>query len=116
MRSATVILALAAVAGCCNCPKKEPKPTPQQPTALRAPGPDGKQYPVIARLQGRNKTITIMAGPECPLYSASTPGGVALVSAEKLDVLKDKYPEIYREVQSAVAADPSLVIDASESR
>jgi hypothetical protein len=80
--------------------------------SLSATGPDGKQYPVIARLEGRHRTITIISGPAGPVYSANTREGVAIVDFAKLDVLKDKHPEIYDEVRSGVAADAALIIDA----
>ena len=107
---ALIMIGLMLTAGCCPCAGKKKAAT--QPTALQSPGPDGTQYPVITRLQGRNKTITIVAGPQGPLYSATTAGGVAIVTNARLDTLREQQPEIYREVQSAVAADPSVVIDA----
>ena len=64
-----------------------------------------KSYPVIVSLVGRNDVITITTGPgsRAPLYSAKTKTGVVLVSNSTLDELRERHPQVYRQVHPGIA-------------
>ena len=59
----------------------------------------------IVRLVGRDLTITISAGHRNTLYSATTNRGTVLATNLTLDQLRDRHPEVYRQVQPALCAD-----------
>lgn len=61
------------------------------------------EYPVIVHVANRHQTITITAGPNGPLYSASTRAGAALFSNMTLNELRARHPEIYRQIDPAFA-------------
>ena len=72
------------------------------PTAAPAAG-----YPIIVRLVGRDKEVTICASPDGPVFSATTKDGEVLVTHVSLEELRENHPSLYRFVH------PALVTDAS---
>src|SRR5688572_27893554 len=82
-------------------PSRNGAPRKRSPTAA-APAPE---YPMIVRIVGRHQTITVTAGPAGPLYSASTSDGKAIVAAATLDELRDRHPEVYRQLHPGIAVE-----------
>jgi hypothetical protein len=99
---ATALLAMS----CAKRPAEPVNPAPR--VAERAPttAPSGG-YPVIVRLVGRDKEVTICASPDGPVFSASTLDGEVLVTHVSLEELRENHPSLYRFVH------PALVTDAS---
>lgn len=98
--------ALVAV-GCARQPAQPaaaPAPRVAQDRPTTAPA---RAYPVIVRLVGRDKEVTICAGPDGPVFSASTKAGEVLVTHVTLEELRENHPSLYRFVH------PALVTDAS---
>ncbi|MDB5323005.1 MAG: hypothetical protein JWN40_4636 [Phycisphaerales bacterium] len=60
--------------------------------------------PVIVRIAGRTKTLTIASTPRGPVYSVAGPDGQTLLSQGTLDDLRRQYPDLYRHVRSAVVS------------
>ena len=60
--------------------------------------------PVIGHLESRDRIITITKGPKGPLYTVKTKDGKII--AKKIDEknLQAKYPDIYHQIKSGVAA------------
>jgi hypothetical protein len=79
-----------------------PRVAQRAPTTAPAAG-----YPIICRLVGRDKEVTICAGPDGPLFSASTKAGEVLVTHVPLEELRENHPSLYRFVH------PALVTHAS---
>ena len=85
-------------------PARHGAPHKQSPTGM-APS---EQLPVIVRIVGRHQTITVTAGPECPLYSAATNDGKLLVASSTLQQLREQHPDLYRQI------DPTLAVEAKD--
>ncbi len=101
MRSCCLIVLLLpflAVLGCSHA---------SAPRAASAPAAD-KRFdagnPVILRMAGRTKTLTIAATPHGPVYSVAGPDGQILLSQGTLDDLRRQYPDLYRHVRSAIVS------------
>jgi hypothetical protein len=60
--------------------------------------------PVIVRLAGRTKTLTIASTPRGPVYSVTGADGQTLLSQGSLDDLRRQYPDLYRHVRSAIVS------------
>ena len=78
---------------------------PQGSASRDAKGPPHDPLPVIGYLEGRDRVITIRAGPQSPLYSATTKEGKVLFENVSAEQLKAQAPEIYHEVKTAIAGD-----------
>ena len=67
-------------------------------------------------MEGRDRLITIRAGPQSPLYSVTTKEGKVVFENLSTKQLKAQAPEIYNEIKSGLAGDASVgrtFIDAS---
>lgn len=87
------------------------------PHAATAPPITGNRFdagnPVIVRLVGGTKTLTIASTPRGPVYSVAGPDGQTLLSQGTLDDLRRQHPDLYRHVRSAVvSAGEDLIPDA----
>jgi hypothetical protein len=89
-------------------------PTPSRHAAPRGRNPSADAtpttvdgYPVIVRIVGRRQTITVTAGPDCPLYSAATNDGKTVVAAATLEQLRREHPDLYRHIDSTFATEPN---------
>jgi hypothetical protein len=78
--------------------------------AAHQPPAAAPAYPTIVRVVGRDLTVTISAGPRHTLYSATDAKGVVLASNVTLDELRDRHPDVYKQVQ------PALCVDAGDLR
>ena len=65
--------------------------------------------PVIGHLESRDRIITITKGPKGPLYTVKTKDGKII--AKKIDEknLQAKYPDIYHQIKSGVAANDATL-------
>src|SRR5437016_3823118 len=95
-----VILPLFAALGCAHAPA----PAAAAPPAVSVSRFDPAHNPVIVRMVGRQKTLTIASTPHGPAYSVNGPAGELLLSQGSLDDLRRQYPELYRHVRSALAS------------
>jgi|SRR5687767_4861753 len=86
-----------------------PAPRVAPPVAKQAPTTaPAEAYPVIVRLVGRDKEVLICAGPDGPLFSASTKTGEVLVTHVPLEELRQNHPSLYRFVHPALVTDASV--------
>jgi hypothetical protein len=81
-----------------------------QRAAATAPPPPVPQdrfeagNPVIVRIVGRTKSLTIAATRLGPVYSVTGPAGQVLLSQGTLDDLRRLHPDLYRHVRSALVS------------
>ena len=79
------------------------------PTAsVKAPS----NFPVIGYLEGRDRTITIKAGPKGPLYSLKTAQGKVLCENLSREQLSAQAPELREFLKTAIAGTPGAKPDA----
>jgi hypothetical protein len=103
------LLAAGIVVGAAGCHTEAPTPDTHgaprghNPRAEVGAGLEVDGYPVIVRVVGRHQTITVTAGPECPLYTAETTDGKLLVASATLEQLRSEHPEVYRQLNPSVA-------------
>jgi hypothetical protein len=109
--STLIVLSLVAAGGALTslaCHSEAP--TPSRHAAPRGRNPSAAatapEYPVIVRIVGRHQTITVTAGPGAPLYSAATSDGKVLVAAATLEQLRDRHPDLYRQLDPSLATEP----------
>ena len=80
-------------------------------------GPTENHRPVIVRMAGRDKTLTITAGKSGMAYSVADAKGRPLLNGGTLEELRQKYPDLYRQVSTGLAdsnaAPQGVMIDAS---
>ena len=89
---------------------------PQGSASRDGKPPQHDSLPVIGYLEGRDRLITIRAGPQSPLYSVTTKEGKVVFENLSTEQLKAQAPEIYNEIKSGLAGDASVgrtFIDAS---
>ena len=77
---------------------------------------DGKN-PVIVRVVGRNKVLTISSGARGVAYSVNGGNGRALLSRGSMEDLRRADPSLYRQLNTGLAAeDAGPLLDASAAR
>ena len=69
-------------------------------------------FPVIGYLEGRDRTITIKAGPKGPLYSVRTAQGKVLCENLSSEQLSAQAPEVREFLKTAIAGTPGAKADA----
>ena len=111
---AATLLAAGVVVTSLACHSEAPTPSrhgaPHKGSPTGAITPDN--YPVIVRVVGRHQTITVTAGPECPLYSAATNDGKALVASATLEQLRQDHPDLYQQIEPSLAVESNDVAPA----
>jgi hypothetical protein len=76
--------------------------------SIPSPSPGAAvRYPTIVRLESRYYSITISAGPRCPLYSVSSATGEMFVENISLGDLHAAHPELYNLIAPALAPEAS---------
>src|SRR5688500_15240263 len=103
---ALVPAAALLVVGCARRPAQPEvsglaAPAPRVAEPAPAPAP-AAGYPVIVRLVGRDKEVTICASPDGPVFSATTKDGEVLVTHVSLEELRENHPSLYRFVHPAL--------------
>lgn len=100
MLNCRLVMVLAAML-CVGCARtaREQDVALKQPSVELAPD----ELPVIGRLVGRERTITMLAAPEGVLYSVESAEGRVLVRASGEEQLRAALPEVYRQIKSSVA-------------
>ena len=76
---------------------------PTVPSAALA-GPVEAGHPVIVRLVGRTKTMTVTATAKGPTYSVVSASGEQLLTQGTLDDLRRQHPDLYRQVRQGLAS------------
>ena len=111
---AATLLAAGVVATSLACHSEAP--TPARHGAPHKQSPTGMaptdRFPVIVRIVGRHQTITVTAGPECPLYSAATNDGKLLVAGSTLQQLRDQHPDLYQQIEPSIAVEANDTVPA----
>jgi hypothetical protein len=97
-----VLVPFLAAVGCSHSPA--PRAAATAPPAGVAAGRFDAGNPVIVRLAGRTKTLTISSTAHGPVYSVSAPDGQTLLSQGTLDDLRRLHPDLYRHVRSAIVS------------
>src|SRR3954452_10775433 len=101
-RCVLVILPMLAALGCSHNSTRTasaPPPPPAVPTDRIEAG-----NPVICRIVGRTKSLTIAATRLGPVYSVTGPAGQMLLSQGTLEDLRRQHPDLYRHVRSALVS------------
>jgi hypothetical protein len=83
--------------------------------SVKAPANNVKaraDYPVVGYLAGRDRTITIKAGPKGPVYSVKTAEGMVLCENLSANQLRAQSPELADFLKSAVAGPAGAKLDA----
>src|SRR2546422_293559 len=98
----SVLLVLGAVVGLTGCAQFWRKDvTAATPDARRF---DGKN-PVIVRVVGRNRVLTVSSGARGVAYSVNGGDGRAMLSRGSIEELRRVDPALYRQVNSGLAAE-----------
>ena len=96
-----VVLPFLAALGCNH------NSTQRSATAPPPPVPNNRfeaGNPVIVRIVGRTKSLTIASTRLGPVYSVTGPAGQTLLSQGTLDDLRRLHPDLYRHVRSALVS------------
>jgi hypothetical protein len=116
MKDWNVSVCIAVAIAFCGIALAQEKSKPQTtPTALPTPvvsaqakADDSKGdrgLPVIGYLEKQDKTITIKAGPNGPVYSVAGKDGKVLFENLSAEQLRAQAPELHDFIKTAVAAD-----------
>ena len=104
MRKLTlVVLPVLAVAGCHHHDDDRRATAPVAPSPVLA-GPTEAGHPVIVRLVGRTKTLTVTSTAAGPAYSVTSPDGQPLLTQGTLDDLRRQHPDLYRQVRQGLVS------------
>jgi hypothetical protein len=69
---------------------------------------------IIVRLVSRNQVLTVSSGGSTgPVYSVADKEGRVMLTHATLDDLRVRHPDLYRQIETTVAADVSPAVDAS---
>ena len=79
-------------------------PPTKRPAAAVTNAAPQSAFPVVGYLEGRGQTITIMAGPKGPVYSAKTAEGKILFENLSADQLRAQAPEAFQLIKTGVAS------------
>ena len=110
---AVVGLALAADRPAPQSGRKLRSPHDQEAAVPAARHKATAALPVVGYLEGRNRTITIKAGPQGPVYSVKTADGKVLCEDLSREQLSARLPELGEFIKNAVAGPPGGWMDAS---
>jgi hypothetical protein len=80
------------------------KPSAPAPAPAQAKSSD----PVIVKLVSRRQTVTVIAGPNGPLYSVTDASGKERLAPTPLNEIAAKDPELYREINAALASSADM--------
>jgi hypothetical protein len=95
-----VVLPMLAALGCSHdSTQRSATAPPPVPTDRFEAG-----NPVICRIVGRTKSLTIVSTRLGPVYSVTGPAGQTLLSQGTLDDLRRLHPDLYRHVRSALVS------------
>ena len=92
-----LIVLLAAMFGCVEQPAS-PQPERDAPTATAA-----ADLPAVLQIEGRQRTIEVLAGPDGLLYRVRAADGRVLVPPADLRQLRTEHPDIYHEINTTYA-------------
>jgi hypothetical protein len=109
-------LSLASALGACTRDDRTTSRAKAPPAPVENPQLKGlgtPEHPVIVRLAGRREVVTVSGGPNGPVYSVADHQGRTMVSHATLDELRDRHPDIYRQIRTLVATDASAVLGTS---
>jgi hypothetical protein len=83
--------------------------------ATPAVAPSGlvQSYPTIVRLEGRQYSVLITAGPKSPLYTVSRKSGEVLVANASLNEMRDTHPELFNLLAPALSPEASASADGA---
>src|SRR5258708_4290436 len=102
VQSLIMLVPFLAAVGCSHSPA--PRAAVPAPPAGVTAGRFDAGNPVIVRIAGRTKTLTISSTAHGPVYSVSAPDGQTLLSQGTLDDLRRLHPDLYRHVRSAIVS------------
>ena len=98
-----VVLPMLAALGCHNNSTQRAANAPPAPLAVPTNRFEAGN-PVICRIVGRTKSLTIAATRLGPVYSVTGPAGETLLSQGSLEDLRRQHPDLYRHVRSALVS------------
>jgi len=75
--------------------------------AFAAPAFAAESYPIITRLEMRGKMITIMKGPDGPLYTVKSAKGEVLADGLGEKDFRAQLPELFRVIKTALVGGDS---------
>ena len=88
------------------------KPPEKQTTVPVAKSQGAADFPVIGYLEKRDRTITVKAGPNSPVYSVKTADGKVLCDNLSREQLSAQAPELSEFLKTAVADAPGAKTNA----
>lgn len=95
--------------------RTRPRLTSPQATQKPAPGKGVKaaaDFPVICYVEQRDRTITVKAGPEGPIYSVKAANGKVLYDNLSIEQLSAQAPKLSEFLKTAVVGAPTAKADA----
>jgi hypothetical protein len=98
--------------------EKSLKPPAKTSPAVKAKN-DGRDLPVIAHIEKRDRWITVKSGANGPVYYVQTKSGEVLVRNLSEDQLKAQNPELLKFIKTAIAQPKekgSAYLDSRTSR
>src|SRR5690349_18756706 len=102
-RCLLVVLPMLAALGCShNATQRTASAPPHLPAVSTNRFEAGN--PVICRIVGRTKSLTIAATRLGLVYSVTGPAGETLLSQGTLEDLRREHPDLYRHVRSAIVS------------
>jgi hypothetical protein len=114
-------VALVAAAGLALSQDKAPAPNTSpkltSPHKAQAPAPAkvtkaAADYPIICYLEQRDRTITVKAGPQGPVYCVKTASGKVLYDNVSLEQLSAQAPALGEFLKTSMAGTPGAKADA----
>src|SRR5688572_22162220 len=122
MRQAAMVgligLSVASALGACTREDRATSRAKAPPTPVENPQLNGlgtPEHPVIVRLAGRREVVTVSGGPNGPVYSVADHQGRTMLSHATLEELRDRHPDVYRQIRTLVATDTGTVTGSAES-
>ena len=98
-----------------SAPSTSPKltsPHEAQTSAAAKVAKGSADYPVICYLEQRDRTITVKAGPQGPVYCVKTASGKVLYDNVSLEQLSAQAPSLGEFLKTAIAGAPGAKADA----
>ena len=92
-----LIVLLFVYAGCVE------QPAPQQPERDAPTATAAADLHAVLQIEGRGRTIEVLAGPDGLLYRVRAADGRVLVQPADLRQLRTEHPDIYRRINTTYA-------------
>jgi hypothetical protein len=96
-------LVMGLIVSCSSEPGQKLTPQAASPASRAISKGGGEEYPVIGSLEFRNKIVTILSGPNGPVYTVTTSDGTTVARHLRVDQFQAKFPDLYEHMKNGVA-------------